>query len=60
MDRLDQVRFFLPSGELVTLTVEVDRPGAPRGGPERRRAEQIAGQLWMIVHEPEEQTPTRE
>ena len=50
MQRLDQVRFFLPSGEWVTLTVEVDRPGVPRGGPERRLAEEIAGFIWMAFH----------
>ena len=57
MHRLDQVRFYLPSGELVTVTVEVDTPGRPRGGPERRRAEQIAACLWLHVHD-DEPAPT--
>jgi hypothetical protein len=47
MNRLDQVKLTLPSGELVTVTVEVDRPGRRRGGPERRRAEEIAAYIWM-------------
>jgi len=56
MDHLDKVRFSLPSGERVTLTVEVDRPGVPRGGPERRRAEEIAALLWLHVHDDEPTT----
>jgi hypothetical protein len=60
MHRLDQVRFTLPTGELVTVTVAVDRPGIRRGGPERRQAEHIAAILWMAVQEEEAQTPTAE
>ena len=51
--RLDQVRFTIPTGELVTVTVDVSRAGQRPGGPERRRAEEIAAELWMIIHEPE-------
>ena len=51
MHRLDQVKLTLPSGEVVTITVRVDRPGVPRGGPERRRAEEIAALLWLHVHD---------
>jgi len=58
MARLDQVRFLLPTGEVVTVTVEVDRPGVRRGGPERRSAEDIAARLWMALQEEEEQTTT--
>ena len=60
MARLDQVRFLLPTGEVVTVTVEVDRPGARRGGPERRRAEHIAATLWMALQEEDAATTTRE
>ncbi len=60
MARLDQVRFYLPSGEVVTVTVEVDRPGRRRGGAERRSAEAIAARLWMALQEEEEPTTTRE
>jgi hypothetical protein len=56
MHRLDQVQLSLPSGELVTITVEVDRPGRARGGPERRRAEEIAAYLWLHVHDDEPTT----
>jgi len=57
MTRLDQVRFSLPSGEMVTVTVAVDRPGVRRGGPERRKAEDIAATLWLALQE--EDAPTR-
>ncbi len=60
MTRLDQVRFLIPSGELVTVTVAVDRPGLRPGGRERRRAEEIAARLWMMLQEEEEPTTTRE
>ena len=60
MLRLDQVRFSLPTGEMVTVTVAVDRPGIRRGGPERRMAEDIAATLWMALQEEEAQTPTAE
>jgi hypothetical protein len=56
MQRLDQVKLTLPSGELVTITVRVDRPGVPRGGPEQRRAEEIAALLWLHVHDEEPTT----
>jgi len=49
MSRLDQVRFSIPTGERVTVTVAVDRPGQRPGRPERRRAEEIAATLWMAV-----------
>lgn len=58
MNRLDQVRFYLPNGELVTLTVAVDRPGQRRGGPERRHAEEIAARIWLALQEEEEKTTT--
>jgi len=58
--RLDQLKLTLPSGELVTITVRVDRPGVPRGGPERRRAEEIAALLWLHVHDEEVTTTPRE
>jgi hypothetical protein len=60
MHNLDQVRFYIPTGELVTVTVAVDRPGIRRGGPERRKAEDIAALLWMALQEEEAQTPTTE
>jgi hypothetical protein len=60
MHRLDRLRFFLPSGERVTITVSVDRPGVPRGGPERRRAEEIAALLWLHVHDEEPTTTPHE
>jgi len=60
MSPLDQVRFYLPSGELVTVTVAVDVPGRRRGGPERRRAEDIAAALWMALQEEDARTTTPE
>lgn len=60
MPRLDQVRFHVPSGELVTLTVAVTRPGVRSGGPERRLAEEIAGYIWMTLEAEEEKTTTPE
>jgi hypothetical protein len=60
MRRLDQVKLWLPTGEVVTLTVRVDRPGVPRGGPERRRAEEIAAFLWMAAQDEEAPAPARE
>jgi len=60
MVRLDQVSFFLPSGELVTLTVAVDRPGHRRGGAERRLAEQLAGYIWMTLEAEDAPTSARE
>ncbi len=59
MNRLDQVKLWLPSGELVTITVRVDTPGVVRGGPERRRAEEIAAYLWLHVHDDEPTTTPR-
>ena len=56
MNRLDQVQLWLATGELLTVTVRVDRPGIPRGGPERRRAEEIAAYLWLHVHDDEPTT----
>lgn len=56
MPRLDQVKLTLPTGERVTLTVTVDRPGIRRGGPERRKAEDIAALLWMALQD--EEVPT--
>jgi hypothetical protein len=47
------VKLWLPTGELVTVTVEVDRPGKRRGGIERRLAEQIAAYLWLHVQDDE-------
>lgn len=58
--RLDQVRFFLPSGERVTVTVEVDSPGIARGGPERRRAEELTAYIWMAMQAEDARTPTPE
>ena len=58
--RLDQLKLTLPSAEVVTITVRVDRPGVPRGGPERRRAEEIAALLWLHVHDEEVTTTPRE
>ncbi len=60
MARLDQVKLRLPSGELVTVTVAVDRPGRRRGGAERRSAEEIAARLWMMLQEEEEPSTARE
>jgi hypothetical protein len=57
--RLDQLRFFLPSGERVTITVAVDRPGVRRGEAERRRAEEIAALLWMAVQDEEAELPRK-
>jgi len=56
MMRLDQLKIRLPNGEVVTITVAVDRPGIRRGGPERRKAEEIAALLWMAVQA--EEVPT--
>lgn len=57
MMRLDQVKLTLPSGERVTLTVRVSRPGVPPGEAERRRAEEIAALLWMAAQEEEAPAP---
>ena len=59
MNRLDQVKLTLASGELVTLTVRVDRPGVRSGGPERRRAEEIAALLWLAAQDEDAEAPTR-
>jgi len=49
--RLDQVRFYNASGQLVTVTITVDTPGRRRGGSERRKAEEIAALVWMAMQE---------
>ena len=58
MTRLDRVRFSLPTGELVTVTVAVDRPGYRRSDRDRRQAAELAALLWMALQEEDAAAPS--